>query len=257
MDTLADVVAAGRDREGTAVAAPERTADYGHREFSTNVWKAGNLLRHYGARPGARVAVVVGPKEPAPGDEPGTLGAAADPLVAVLGGAVAGSVVDLTPAEPVDARALVLPDAWTDRYDPAPGCSAVAYGGPPEAPDVAHFERELWSENPVEPPAEIEASDPAIRVEGTDYTHGELVEAGGALADEWALEPGDSVAVSASLSNAGALAAGVVASGVVAPLSAGATVLLWDDDDAPPDAAVYVVGGTADDDRAVDPETVL
>jgi hypothetical protein len=247
METLADIVAAGRDREGTVVDAPDRTADYTYHEFATNAWKAGNLLRHYGVRPGATLAVVVGPKEPSDEDEPGTLGAAADPLLAILGGAVTGAVVDLTPAEPVDARAVVLPDNWVDRYELAPGCSAVAYGGPPEASGVAHFERELWSENPIEPPEPIAPDDDALRVDGTTYTHGELVDATKRVVEEQGLEAGDVVALTAPLSTVGAVVAGVLA-----PLSVGATVRLGSDDG----SARYVVD-EATGEKSVDPATVI
>ncbi|MFC7135186.1 MULTISPECIES: hypothetical protein [Salinibaculum] len=251
MDTLADVVAAGRDREGPVVDAPDRTADYTYAEFSTNAWKAGNLLRHYGVRPGATLSVVVGPKEPGPDDEPGWLGSAADPLVALLGGACLGAVVDLTPEQPVGGRAIVLPDAWLDRYEVEPGCSRLAYGGPPEVSGVAHFERELWSENPIAPPGELAAEDPLLRVDGREYTHGEMLAAAQAVVDQQGLTAADRVAIDAPLTTPGAVAAGVVA-----PLAVGATILLRTGATAPEDV-VYVVGDASTwGDRAVDPATV-
>lgn len=252
MDTVADVVAAGRDREGVVVDAPERTAEYTYREFSTNAWKAGNLLRHYGVRGGAPMTVIVGPKEPTADDRPGWLGAAADPLLALLGGATLGAVVDLTPADPIEGRAVVLPNAWLDRYEVAPGCSRVAYGGPPETSGVAHFERELWSENPIEPPDPVAPDDSLLRIDGTEYTHAEIRDAARRVADERDIDAGDRVAIDAPLSSAGAVAAGVVG-----PLSVGATILLGTGDSLPEDVA-YVVGDAAEwDGRAVAPETVL
>lgn len=251
METLADVVAAGRDREGAVVVAPERTAPYTYWEFSTNAWKAGNLLRHYGVRPDSRLALVVGPKAPGSEDSPGRLGGAADPLLALLGGAVVGATVDLTPVEPIDARAVVLPDDWLDRYELGPGCSAVAYGGPPEVSDVAHFERELWSENPIEPPEPIAPDDPAISVDGTVTSHRELVDAGRTVADDYDLTAGDSVVVDAPLTSAGAVAAGVVA-----PLLVGGTILLGTDDSQSMDAT-FVVGDAGTSETVVEPRTVL
>ena len=220
METLADLVAAGRDREGPVLDAPERNAPYTYGEFSTNCWKAGNLLRHYGVRGGARLGLVVGPKHPDEDDQVGWLGTAADPLLALLGGACLGATVVLSPPEPVDARAFVCPDAWLDRYDVSPGCSRVAYGGPPEETGVAHFERELWSENPIEPPDPVAAEDVVLDIDGETTTQGELLAAGESVADEYDLASGDRIALDAPLATPGAIAAGVVA-----PLSVGGTIV--------------------------------
>jgi len=219
MDTLVDVLAEGRGREGVAFEAPGRRTPTTHREFATNAWKAGNLLRHYGVRPGSRVAVVVGPKEADSGTDPGRLGSAPDPLLGLLGGAAAGATVDVTPDSPVEARALVAPAPWLDRYEVAPGCSVLAYGGPPERPEVAHFERERWSENPTEPPGTVAADDPVLRVDGSEYSHAELLDAARGIIGEHTLGAGDSVAVDAPLTSAGAVVAAVIA-----PLIVGATV---------------------------------
>ncbi|MEF8782735.1 MAG: hypothetical protein V5A39_07055 [Haloarculaceae archaeon] len=218
METLADVVARGRTRDGAALDAPDRAAPYSYREFCTNAWKAGNLLRHYGVRRDGTLALVVGPKSPAPDDEPGVLGSAAAPLLALFGGATVGAAVDVTPASPVDARALVAPDAWLDRYEAEPGCSRLAYGGPPEAADVAHLERELWSENPIEPPDEVSPG-AVLRIEGERYTHRALLDAASAVVDDHSLAAGDSVGLDAPLTHPGPIAAGVLA-----PLMVGATI---------------------------------
>jgi len=219
MDTLAAVLARCREREGTALDAPERTTPYSYGEFAENAWKAGNLLRHYGVRRGSRVALVVGPKAPGSGDTVGRLGAAVDPLLALFGAASLGATVDVTPTSPVAARALVAPDAWLDRYEGDPGCSLIAYGGPPDRPEVAHFERERWSENPAEPPDTVEPDDPVLRVDDREYTHATVLEAATTLVEEYGLEPGDVVAVDALLTSAGAVVAGVVA-----PIVAGAII---------------------------------
>lgn len=255
MDTIADLVAAGRDREGPALTASGRGAPYGYDEFCTNVWKAGNLLRHYGVRPGAEMAVVVGPKEPAPDEEPGDFGQAADPLLAILGGAMLGASVNVTPTDPIEGRAVVLPAAWVDRYEVEPGCSRLGYGGPPEAADVAHWETELWSENPIEPPDPVAADDPFFRVADAAYTQGELVAAATTLAKEHDLASGDTVVVDAPLTDAGTLVAGVLA-----PLSAGATIVPGDVDEPAEDveaSAVYVVRAGGSETGVVDPVTVL
>lgn len=252
METLAAVVAAGRDRDGTVVTAPDRTADYTYREFATNAWKAGNLFRHYGLRPGATLAVIAGPKEPEDAAEPGWLGSAADPLLAFLGGACVGAVVDFDPPQPIDARAIALPDAWLDRYDIEPGCSQVAYGGPPERSGVAHFERELWSENPTQPPDSPDADDSLLRVDAREYSHAELLAAAQALVDEFGLTAGDTIAINAPLTTAGAVVAGVVA-----PLLVGATILLRTPESLPEDVVYVVSDAERWDDRGLAPAAAM
>ncbi len=258
METLAAVLARCRDREGTVLDAPERRTPYSYQEFAVNAWKAGNLLRHYGARRESHVALVVGPKAPDSGDPVGRLGGAVDPLVALFGAATVGATVDLTPTSPVTARALVAPDAWLGRYDVDPGCSLLAYGGPPDRADVAHFERERWSENPTEPPDTVDPDDPVLGVDGREYTHATLLDAATSLVEEYGLGPGDVVAVDAPLTSAGAVTAGVlaptVAGGTIRPVSGAAGEL----------GTVYTVregdGGTGRDTSSGDilaPSTVI
>jgi hypothetical protein len=256
MDTFADLLAHGRERDGTVLDAPGRTTPHSYREFATGAWKAGNLLRHYGVRPGSRVALVVGPKAPGPDDDPGWLADAADPLLALFGAAAVGATANLTPDTPVDARALVLPDAWLGRYDAGPGCSRVAYGGPPDQPGIAHFERERWSENPTEPPGSVAPGDTALRADGREFTHADLVDAASGVVRDYGLEAGEAVAVDAPLTGAGAVAAGVVA-----PLVAGAIIRPVGDEASVSEKGVaYVVqagDGKSRDPGAVDPSTVI
>lgn len=250
METLADLVSRGRDREGTALDAPGRATPYTYGAFCSSARKAGNLLRHYGVRPGSRVAVVVGPKEPDPDDSPGRLGTAADPLLAVLGGEAAGATVVLESDVPVEASALVAPADWLDRYEVAPGCSRLAYGPPPDDPDVAHFERESWSENPVEPPVAVAPDDPAVSVGDGTYAHAEVLDVASNVARDYGLDVEDAVVLDAPLDSFGVLAAGVVA-----PLSVGATVRLGGAGDG--DDAAYVVRRDEDGTgRGLDPGSV-
>ena len=247
-ETLKELIADAKDREGTVLDAAGRSAPYSYREFATNCFKAANLLGHYGVHPGAAVAVAVGPKE-APGDSGaddgetsdgetsdggtsdggtgedaiGFLGAA-EPLLAILGAASVGATVDVTPKEPVESRALVAP-AWRSS-ETAPRCSTLAYGGPPENPAVAHFEAELWSENPTAPPEPVAATDPALRADGETYSHETLLAVAENVVAEHGLDETNRVLLSASLTDPGALVAGVLA-----PLSVGATVVLPDEAD--------------------------
>lgn len=220
METLADVLAVARDRDGDAFTAAGRTTGYSCREFATTAWKAGNLFRHYGVRTGSRVAVVVGPKAPGDADEPGVLGASPDPLLATLGATLLGGVGTFDPDGEFDGDALVAPDGWLDDVETTPGCTRIAYGGPPEAPDVVHFEQATWSQNPVAPPeAEgLASTDPAL-VDGAEYSQGDLLDRARTVVDAHDLAAGDRVAVT------GRVDADVFAAGIVAPLLAGATIV--------------------------------
>jgi len=224
MQVLSELVAAGRERDGVFFSTPERSAPYSYRDFCTNVWKGGNLMRHYGVREGMAVAVVVGPKNPEPADEPGYLRDCPDGLLAILAATLDGAVADIAPGTEVDATALVAPAAWLDRYELAPGTKALAYGGPSDDPTVAGFERELWSENPLQPPGERAPSDPALRDDDGTYSHGELLAASERAADEYDIDAETTVAVRAPVSTAGAVVAGLLA-----PMRAGATVRFGDE----------------------------
>ncbi|MBX0321738.1 hypothetical protein EGH21_01710 [Halomicroarcula sp. F13] len=246
MQVLGDLVADGRGREGPLFTAPERTAPYSYRDFCTNVWKGGNLMRHYGVRHGTRVAVVAGPKDPVDGDEPGYLGDAPDPLLAVLAATLDGAIVDVDPPSAVDATALVAPAAWLDRYELGPGTKALAYGGPSDDPTVAQFERELWSENPLQPPGDVAPDDPALA--GTEtYTHGDLLAASERVVADYDLDGDTEVALRAPVTTAGAIVAGLLA-----PMRAGATVLLGGEGD----VAVAPEGVDVPEGRAILPSDI-
>lgn len=254
METVAALVGVGREREGVAIDATDRSAPYSYRELCTNAWKAGNLLGHY-THPGGTVAVVAGPKgtddrrdkttgdEPmgtggddsmeAERDKPAKPGAAhrersvdsADPVLAALGGTLIGTTVTLDPETPVEADVLVRPagSGWRDRYPTRAGCSVLAYGGPPEASSVEHFEAALWSENPIEPPESVDPETPAARVGGETHSHGDLLDAAAAAVDRHGLDGTSRVLLAGDLRDPG-----VVVTGVLAPLSVGATIVLGD-----------------------------
>ena len=219
MQVLGDLVARARERDGVLFTAPERSAPYSYRDFCTNVWKGGNLMRHYGVREGTRVAVVAGPKNPTDDDSVGYLRDSPDALLAVLSAALDGAIVDVDPDESVDATALVAPAAWVDRYELAPGTKALAYGGPSEDPTVAAFERELWSENPLQPPGEVGPDDPALAGD-TEYTHADLLAASEQFVADYDVDGETTVALRAPVTTVGA-----VVGGLLAPMRAGATVL--------------------------------
>lgn len=257
LDTLKDLVARGRDRDGVAIDATRRRTPYSYEEFCTNVWKAGNLLGHYGVHPGARASVAAGPKV---ADSDGTHIDAADPLLAILGATLLGATVDLSPTSPVDSRALVLPWDWCERYETSPVCSTIAYGGPPDEPDITHFETELWSENPIEPPEPVTPETVAFVADGfetatkeqTRYTHESVLEVSRRLVDRHELDETSQVGLAAPLDTVGTLIAGVLA-----PLSVGATVLLLEEDEASPADISLVVTVDGDGDNCVSGPAVL
>ncbi|MFW6435014.1 MAG: hypothetical protein ACOCY1_01395 [Halovenus sp.] len=222
MATLKTLVADSREFEGSVIQIPNRKTPYTYRDFAPNVWKSGNLFGHYGVHPGAEVTVVAGPKEQT-GDSEGRPDRidSADPIFAILGATLVGATVRLQPVEPVDSRALVCPAAWVDRYETTPSCSVIAYGGPPDDAAVAHFETEMWSENPTEPPEPVGADDPALRTGDGTYSHENLLEVATALAGEYHLGSDDRIVLDAALTEPGALVAGVLT-----PLSIGATLTL-------------------------------
>ncbi len=232
MDTLKAVVAAGRERDGAAIDAVGRTTPYSYRELSTNAWKAGNLLGHYGVHPGATVGVAAGPK----GGVEGSHVNSADPILTVFGAMTRGANATLSPQSPVDFRALVLPWQWYGRYETTPSCSVLAYGGPPDVPEVTHFETELWSENPMEPPEPVEPDTVALVDREESFTHSELLSASEQLLEEYGIDEETAVGLAVPLDSAGAFVAGVLT-----PLSVGATIILGaDDEDLSPHADVIV-----------------
>lgn len=204
MKTLKDLVAACRDASGTVIETPARTAPYTYDDFVPNVWKSGNLLGHYGVHPGGSVTVVTGPKDV---DAGGTdrRADAADPVLAIVGATLVGATVELEPTEPVESRALVLPAGWTERYELTPQCTQIAYGGPPEEADVVHFEQEMWSENPIEPPERVAPEDPAVLEEGMEISHADLLSVATDLVEEFDLDDESRVVLDAPVTEAGAI----------------------------------------------------
>lgn len=251
MQTIGDLVADAREREATLFSTPDGPTDHGYESFSTTAWKAGNLLRHYGVRPGDAVAVVVGPAEPGEDDEPGHLGTSPTPLLAIFGGMLAGATVDPDPVAAVEAKALVAPTAWLDRYTPGPGTKPIGYGSETTEPTVAQFEREAWSENPVAPPVDL---DPTTTAFGghRPLAHGDLIAETRRIVDAFGLEGDDRVGIAAPITP------GSFVAGILAPMTAGATIVLSPGDDLPDDVDVAVtIEGAPSGVTPIDPGTIF
>lgn len=224
METLADVVAALDDPERPAV---RHTRPVDARTTRSRVYKAGNALRHRGVRLDAGVAILDAPTPQA--------------LQTFLGASLLGATVEFGPDPVVDARVLAGPTAELGGYDLPAGGQRVGWGDPPADPSWMYFERDVWSENPTFPEPDIDADTGLLLADGA--THGEVVAAAERVADDH-YDEDDEVAVRAPLAHPG-----TVVAGVVAPLLAGATVVL------PPAGGEGTVAVAGDDHEGDTPES--
>jgi len=226
METVADVVAALDDPERPAL---RHTRAVDARTTRDRVYKAGNALRHRGVRLDAGVAVL-DVAEP-------------EAVQTFLGAALLGATVAFDPDPVVDARVLAGPTAELGGYDLPAGSQRVGWDDPPADPSWMYFERDVWSENPAFPEPEADADTTLLLADGA--THGEVVAAAERVADEH-FDEADEVAVRAPLAHPG-----TVVAGVVAPLLAGATVVL------PPAGGEGTVAVVAGGDEAVPEQRVV
>lgn len=232
MDVLGDTIDRQRRTSDTALRAPAVGRVYDYRRFCTSAWKVGNFLRHLGVRSGAGVTIA---DDPIP-----------EPVLTFYGAALLGGVVRFGPGESIDddTRALVVPVGDLGEYDAGPSTKRIAYGGQPDDPTVSYFERDVWSENPTEPPDHVTPSDPLLTTSEATYSHGDVLGAATEVADDHGIVSDTSVAVRGSFT-----APGVVAAGLVAPIVAGGTVVVG------PEAEGDLVVGGPNSDIAV--ETLL
>jgi len=229
---LGECVTRDRRSDAPALRAGDREFDY--RRFCTTAWKAGNLLRNEGVRSGMAVAVADDPVSQA--------------VLSFYGAALLGATVGFGPdALDEGTKALVVPTADLGSHDAGPRTRRVGYGSRPDDPSVAYFERDVWSENPTEPPDLVEPDDPLLRTADRPWSHEEVLGGARTVTEEWNLDTGDEVAVRAPFTHPGAVAAGLVA-----PVLAGAVALLPDGDE----AGDYAVGSGGPE-PSVDPDGVL
>ena len=225
MDVLGDAIARDRRSDSTALSAPAVGRRYDYRRFCTSAWKTGNFLRHVGVRGGAGVAIA---DDPLP-----------EPVLTLYGAATLGAVVSFGPTEAVgrEVRALVVPASDAGRYSFGPETKQVVYGDPPTEPAVSYFERDIWSENPTEPPDHVDPSDPLFRTAEGTYTHAETLRAARTVIDRHGIDEADTVAVRGPLAEPT-----TVVAGLVAPIVAGAALSIGPDTD-----GAFVVGGAESD----------
>ena len=235
MTVLGDIVTRDRRSDSPALGHADTGREYDYRRFCTTAWKTGNYLRLLGVRTDARVAVA---DDPTP-----------EAVLAAYGAALLGGVVSFDPPRDaeLDARVLVCPTADVGEYVVGPSTKRVVYGGEPDDPSVGYFERDVWSENPTEPPDRVDPDDALLDADRT-YSHAEVTDAAGTVADRWSLRPGDTVAVRGPFDDAG-----TVAAGLVAPILAGAAILLPGADG----EGDYAVGTDGPEPDRLDPDDVF
>ena len=233
MDVVPELVARDRRSDDPALRMAATGRVYDYRRFCTTVWKTSNFFRLLGVREGAVVAI---DDEPAP-----------ETLFAGLGAAMLGATMRFdAPASELDPRLVVARTSRVSEYDVGPQTKRVGHGSEPEDPAIGYFERDVWSENPSTPPTTTTPDDRLLGVGEAGYTNAELLGAARRLAERLGLEPGDEVAIRASLDHPGVVA------GLLAPLVAGAAILLPG-----PDSEGTVAIGEGGPERAIDPATIL
>lgn len=213
VDVLGDVL--GRDRRTDDPAIRARGVEYTYHDFVTTAWKTANFFSHRGVHTGATVAVVDDHAVPA--------------VLALFGAAQLGATTRFVPRTDdgtgdatVTADLLVGPGESVLEWDLPAGATRVAYTAETDGvddPAVEPFGRSVWSENPVEPPETVDPGRAALAFDGETASHRELLrEATVEAAD---LTPGDSIVLRASLTRRDA-----VVEGLLAPLIAGASIVL-------------------------------
>lgn len=218
MNVLGDLVDPDRGGESVWIHRPgSRSRSWSGRQFCIDAWKAGNLLRHYGAHEGATVSIADGATVDESTPSP-------QALIALFGAWALGARVSVDPPESPPGRAFVAPTQAVDQYDLRPETTALGYDASPEDPTVVHFEEQRWSENPIQFPASVEPADTALETEVEAFSHAELLTAGQRVADEYDLESIERIGLAASLDDSGAVVAGVIA-----PLLSGTTITLGGD----------------------------
>lgn len=213
MERLGDLVARDRRADHPALVVPDAGRSLTYREFCTTAWKAGNFLRHLGVSADHTVAVAA---DPLP-----------EPLLTFLGAAQLGATTRFLPTDDVtnpaaleDARAVVVGHEREGDVDVPAGTKLAVYGGGPSSPTTAHWEGQVWSENPAFPPTDVDGETAALAVDGDEYTHSDLLGAASDVVTDLDVGSDDVVVVGASLREPGAVV------GVLAALRVGATATL-------------------------------
>jgi hypothetical protein len=210
METLGELVARDRRAESTALRAPEIDRSYDYRRFCTTAWKVGNLLRHHGVRRGAGVAIA---DDPSP-----------ESVLTLYGAACLGAVARFgRRPPPADAPKAVVAPSNDLPGESRPATTPIGYADPPTDPAVAHFERDVWSENPTAPPDAVDPTDPLLATDRDAATHRRVLDAAESVVERHEIGRETTVAIDTAASLADP---GIVVAGLVAPIRAGSTVAI-------------------------------
>ncbi|MFB6111985.1 MAG: AMP-binding protein [Halobacteriaceae archaeon] len=238
MDVIGDLVQRSRAGEHDERMALRASGDppsrYTYAEFRTTARKTGNYLSHHGVGPERPVGV--------PDDR------AAELVLTLYGAALLGAPLIVEPADAPELAALVAPTQALEASTVSPGTARIGYGERPDQPDATLFGRAVWSENPGFPPTTVAPDQPILQGAFGSVSHRSLVAAGRRAADHLSIEAGEDVAVRATLTEPGTIAAGLVA-----PILEGATIVFPGTDEK---ADIAVVSGDAPEKRRIDPRTV-
>mgnify|MGYP002760573367 FL=1 len=206
-ETLGDVVARERRTSGIALRARESGRTYSYRDFITTSYKAGNVLRHLGVRPGDEVCIAA---EHVP-----------EPVLSFYGAAQLGAVTRFGTAGRDPPRVAVAPADREAAFDLPPGHHLAVYDDPPEDPAATHWEAEVWSENPAVHPIAVDGGDPLLVAGDRTHTHSEVLTAAAEVIADAGIDPGTEVMLCGPPTDPA-----VVVAGLVAPILAGATIVL-------------------------------
>lgn len=225
-EILGDAVARERRTSGAALRALASGRTYSYRDFITTSYQAGNVLRHLGVRPGDEVGIAA---EYAP-----------EPVLTFYGAAQLGAVTRFgAGVEGEPPRVVVAPATHESEFDLPPGHHLAVYGDSPTDPSVTHWETEVWSENPAVHPVAVDGDDPLLVADGRTYAHSEVLAAAADVIADADIDPGTEVLLRGPLTDPA-----VVVAGLVAPILAGATIVLPDGSAGDPtDGPPISVGG--------------
>jgi non-ribosomal peptide synthetase component F len=235
IEVVGDLVASERVQPNTENVALRSDRPSGGRytyaEFARTARKTGNYLAHHHVEAGRPVGVAGDPRSPA--------------LLTLFGAALLGGAVQFEPPTRTAVACLVVPHDRLDEWRVDPGTARVAYGNRPEDPDVRQFGRVVSSENAGFPPTSV-APETAILPTGEgSISHSSLLETARACRETARIESGTAVVLRTSLEDPGA-----IAGGIIAPLLAGATVVLPGESTA---GDIAVTGGDAPEGETIDP----
>lgn len=234
MEIVGDLVARDQRSADPALRHTATGREYDYRRFCTTAWKVGNFLRNEGVRTGARVTVA---DDPTP-----------EAVLSFYGAALLGAAVSFG-GTAADAKAVVAPVHRLGEFDVSPSTRRVTYGDAHDDPSVAHFERDVWSENPTRPPDRFPPST-ALLTEGEyTVTHAEALASAARVVEKYALDSGTIVSIRAPFSHAG-----TVIAGLIAPVLTGGTVLL--PSEGQPVGDVAVAAGDAPESEIIRSDTV-